>query len=182
MKRANLKLTNALLFPLVLGASGLTGCNSSADIFSEFAVEGVSIDGARLSIGSTTRTEVFFETKLFPDGEPKGLEVVAMLTPSLSYVEGSSRLYDGSTSRSERRTPDRVVRCQDGSIFIVYDFSDSELDGRSLVGDNDFGLHFDIKGERADDDARVEAAAGEDQEFDCDRSFGAEESDSIVVE
>jgi hypothetical protein len=28
----------------------------------------------------------------------------------------------------------------------------------------------------------VEAAAGEDQEFDCDRSFGAEESDSILVE
>lgn len=177
-----MKASKTIAFQLLLAASILTGCNSSIDIFSEFVVEGVSIDGARLSIGSTTRTEIFFETKLFPDGDPEGLEVVALLTPSLSYVEGSSRLYDGSTSRSERRTPDRVVRCQDGSTFIVYEFSDSELEGRSLVGDNDFGLHFDIEGERADNDARVEAAAGEDQEFDCDRSFGAEESDSILVE
>lgn len=177
-----MRLAKTFLYPLCLSAAMLSGCNSSIDVFSEFVVEGVSIDGARLTIGSSTRTEVFFETKLFPDGDPEGLEVVALLTPSLSYVEGSSRLYDGSTSRSERRTPDRVVRCQDGSTFVAYEFSDSELEGRSLVGDNDFGLLFDVEGERADNDARVEAAAGEDQEFDCDRSFGAEESDSIVVE
>ena len=167
-----------ILITIVLCA---IGCGTSLDFNGRYEVQNVNILADDINVGESVRTEVFFETKTETDGTPDGVQVVVKVSSALQYLPGTSRIYDDSTDESDLRSPDEVVTCDNGSVFLFYNFLDSELEDRSISGISNFGLKFEVSGKSKTSAAVISAAAGEDQDFSCSEDFDEEASESVEV-
>jgi hypothetical protein len=141
----------------------------------------VNILADDINRGESVRVEVFFETKTEFDGTPDGTEVVVQVPPQLDYIPFSSAIYDGSTDQTDGRSPDAVLPCPDGSQFLIYQFSDSDLFGRSIRSNSQYGFRFNVIGRRAASATYVRAAAGESVAYSCFSPFSFEEQEAVRV-
>ncbi len=131
--------------------------------------------------GESVRVEIFFETKREFDGTPDGTEVVVQVPPQLDFVPFSSEIYDGSTDQADGRSPDAVLPCRDGSQFLIYQFSDSDLFGRAIRSNGQFGFRFNVVGRTPASATYVRAAAGESVAYSCFSPFSFEEQEAVRV-
>jgi len=166
---------------VIVTAFFISGCGSSIISDGEYSVENVNFLANDIDVGESVRTEIFFQTKTEFDGAADGVQVVVKISSALRYLPGSSEIYDDSTEDSDSRSPDQVVTCPDGSTYLFYNFDDSELDDRSLVGSFDFGFKIEVFGVSRTRSAVISASAAENQQFSCFSDFEDEESDSIEV-
>ncbi len=160
---------------------GSCGGSSSLSLNGKYEVQDVNLLADDIDVGEDVRVEVFFETKTEFDGNPDGVEVVVRLPVQLQYLTGSSEIYDGTTRETDGRTPDNVISCPDGSSFIVYQFSDSDLEDRGLGSRSDYGFRFNVVGVSKVAAAFVRASAGESVEYSCGEPFSFEEEEAVEV-
>lgn len=152
--------------------SGLSGAYEATD---------VSILARRITVGESVRVDILFTTKYEADGLPDGTDLVVKVPASLTYVIGSSQIFDGSADDRDSRSPDRVVTCDNGDSYVVYNFSDADLFDREIGSFGSFGIRVEVSGRAADPLARIEAAAAAGQEFACDADFRAEADEAVEI-
>ena len=154
---------------------------SKSTLRGKYAVNEVKIAASSINQSSITRVEVFFETKKEFDGIPDGVDVVVRLPAELGFVQGSSFIYDNSTRDRDRYTPDDIVLCDTGEIFLLYFFSDADLFDRQIGFDANYGFVFEVFAKTKVDSTLVGAAAGRNVRFSCGEFFNAQKVDSIQV-
>lgn len=162
----------------------LVGCGSGSDsgLNGSYEVDDVNILANDITVGESTRVEVFFETKTEVDGLPNGLDVVVRVPPEIAYLPNSSRLYDRTTSESDRYDPSDAVFCPGGEAYLIYYFTDADLFDRELSHSGQFGLKFEVRGLTPIGSAPIQAAAsGQGVPFECGKSFGFEQDESVQV-
>lgn len=158
------------------------GSDSDSELSGIYSVNDVNILSNDIDIGEQARTEIFFETKTEIDGSPDGLQVVVRIPAELSFVPGSSQLYDGSTNDSDSYTPSNIVKCPTGETYLTYNFSDFDLFQHELAETGRFGLKFLIQGVTPTPQTLVGAsAAGDVVGFDCGEFFDAEQNEAVEV-
>ncbi len=170
------------IIPFLLVTLLCFGCGGSDSALSGgYRVQDVNILADDIERGESVRVEIFFETGTEFDGTPDGIEVVVRVPPQLNYVPTSSEIYDGSTEDTDGRSPDAVLPCADGSQFVVYQFSDAELLGRTIRSNNQFGFRFNVVGRVSTNSTFVRAAAGESVAYSCLLPFSFEEEEAVRV-
>lgn len=158
------------------------GCGSSgSSLQGTYSVKDVNILANDINIGESVRVEVFFETKTEVDGTPDGLDVIVRIPAELDFVPGSSGIYDNSTDDSDSYTPQEVVRCETGEIFLVYQFNDFDLFEREIGTAGSFGLKFEARGRSTVSSTFVGATAGSSETFRCGEFYAAEENEAVQV-
>lgn len=141
----------------------------------------VNILANDIQVGETVRVEVFFETKIEDDGTPDGVELVVRIPAELSYVSGTSQIYDGSTDDSDTYTPDFTEKCPSGETFLSYLFQDSDLFEREVGQFGEFGLRFEVVGVTPVDATFVGAIAGDRENYLCGGTFPPEQNEAVQV-
>lgn len=161
----------------------LLSCGGSSDssLSGTYSVEDVNILADNIEVGEEVRVEVFFETKTEGDGTPDGVDVVIRVPSELDLVLGSSELYDNSTGDSDRFTPHNIVNCPTGETYIVYNFSDFDLDDHELGGFGKFGLKFQVRGRTPTPQTLVGAVAGSNERFNCGDFLDAEQNEAVEI-
>lgn len=182
----NFRFVSLVILLATLVCCGLVCCGGSSSLSGKYEVNDVHVLAKDINVGESTRTEVFFQTRTEFDGTPNAVDVVVKMSPSLVFIEGTSRIYDSSTDNSDPREPDRVIHCTGGGEILIYRFQDYELRDRPISGDDEFGLKYEMLGVSKDPVAIVAAEAFEDasstlSNFTCDTSFNAEEDETITV-
>lgn len=176
MKQFRLIIT---IFCLVLVAG--CGGSDSDNLNGSYGVSDISALAKNITIGEGDRVDVYFTSKYEFDGYPDGTDLVLKLPAALAYQLGSSEIFDGSDDARDSRTPDRIVNCDDGTSFIVYNFSDSDLFDREIGGVGSFGIRIQVVGRSVSSIARIEGAAGVPQEYSCDTEFRSEADEAVEV-
>jgi len=158
------------------------GCGSEDDdLFGEYEVTDVDVIAKNIAVGEEVRVDIFFDTKTDLLDDPDDVEVVVSLPAALTFVEGSSEIFDNSEDERDDRDPDEVVECENGESFVLYHFGDSELDDRTLF-DGGYGVRFEVVGATSAQVAEIEAAAEDNQDFGCNSSFAGEQNEVLTVE
>lgn len=171
----------SIITGMSIALMSLLSCGGDGSISGSYKATDVHIIADDIEIGEAVRVDVYFETKTDFVGRPDDVELVVQIGSALRYQPGSSEIYDGNTDDTDDRSPDDVVRCADGRTFLLYRFDDDDLEDRSIFGSTGFGLRIHVVGENRTSVARIEAAAGEEQEFSCRDDFNSESSDSVEV-
>ncbi len=162
---------------LLLSACGSSGSNLEGS----YSVKDVNIMANDIQIGESVKVEVFFDTKYETDGSPDGVDVIVRVPSEVAFVDGSSRIYDNSTNDSDPYTPNDIVRCDTGEVYLVYNFSDFDLFGRQIEGPASFGFKFEVSGKLQVSATFIGATAGRGDDFLCGAPFAAEENEAVQV-
>ena len=166
----------ALLFVcLTLGACG--GDHHDNDFEGgDRKVREVRINGEEMNVGETIRTDVYFKTE-YEWSEPKDVQIVVRLDPELTYKPGSSSLQVAGDR--DRRSPDDIFECEDGSSFLFYDIdNDDDLDYNI---EDRYDLRFEVIARAASPMAVIRATAGKHLTFGCGIHSSYQNEDGVVI-
>lgn len=175
------KMSNHLYFLFLISILFGCGGSSSISLNGKYSANDVAIIANEIEIGEAVRTEVFFETKTEIDGTPDGVDLIVRIPKELSFVDGSSRLYDGNTDNTDAYTPNDIVRCETGETFLVYNFSDFDLYEHEIEGFGKFGIRFEVRGLSRTNATFVEASAGDGEFFECGQIYVSEVNEAVAV-
>lgn len=167
---------------ILLGLSIITSCGGSSNgLNGSYRINDVNILADNIEVDEEVRVDIFFETKTESDGFPDGVDLVVRIPAELSYVLGTSQIYDSSLGDTDSYTPHRIEECPTGETFLVYNLSDGDLFEREIDGFGKFGLRFQARGKSPVSTTLLGASAGNGESFECGVTFEAEKSEAIEV-
>lgn len=170
---------------ILLAAVGLPGCG--ADENSQYSgsneVTQLRLSSSELVAGQSVRVETFFTVETDDVGVPSYTKVIVRLPAGLAYVVNSARLFSGTALDQPRpREPDRLEECPGGTTLLYFDLNERELEdhGPENTGEEQ-KLGFEAAAVAEDENAVIEAAAGDDLELSCTRAFEVEADAAIQI-
>ncbi len=169
-----------ILLSLVLALSFVIGCGGDDDDWWDDGsrkVNEVRINATSVKAGTLIHVDTYFETR-YEWGYPEDAELVIKIDPELQYMPGSSELY--IEGNSDRRSPDKVETCNDGTTFLWYTL-DEDDDFDHYAGYENFNMRFDVTATTQASMARIQARAGKYVDYGCDYEFNFQEEDSVSI-
>ena len=123
IKRKSLILTVTLMFSLV-------ACGSS-DEFAFSFVSDFSVTPSNTSVGGQASLSVVFQSSdnsvLSSNKIATNTDLAILIPTGIDIIANTSELDNNSGDDFKARTPNSVIRCQNGSHSVYYKFSSEEL-------------------------------------------------------